>query len=111
MELLGIPASTDYQVGLSSMAFASKFPDWHAVNAMEKEALPGFSTSGYIFFPAVSGDEAASVLFFEVPTKTDSAGTVAGRESFEFKFKKVMWPFWWDKTVNRWAAGEPPTTN
>ena len=97
-----------YPVGLSTAVFAYKFPNWDTANLMKKEVLPGFSASGYVLFPVESGSPDVSVLFFEVPNKTDDAGTVSGRENFEFAYKKIDQKYWYNKDDKIWHRGDPP---
>lgn len=98
----------NYPVGFSTAVFAYKFPNWDTANLMKKEVLPGFSSSGYVLFPVESGSPDVSVLFFEVPDKTDDAGAVTGRENFEFAYKKIDQKYWYDKNEKLWKRGDPP---
>lgn len=108
----GILLDVPYPAGIATAVFLHKFPNWDTANAMKKEVLPGFSASGFLLFPVATaretGFDEVSVLFFEVPNKTDAAGTVVGRENFEFKYKKAMEPTWWDDSQKRWVYGDPP---
>lgn len=99
----------DYPVGLGTAVFLRKFPDWKSANIVFKQALPRFTATGLMLFPVQSGFPSVNLMFLEVPTKTDAAGNVTEKSAFEFEFKMVKRPMWYeDKQSKRWIHGDPP---
>ncbi|MBI5267883.1 MAG: hypothetical protein HY851_11690, partial [candidate division Zixibacteria bacterium] len=105
----GILLDLPYPVGVATAVFLRRFPDWKIANIVYKEALPRFSASGMLLFPVTSGFSEIRVMFLEVPTKTDAAGNVTEKSAFEFPFKMIKRPSWFDeKETKRWVYGTPP---
>lgn len=101
--------SFPYPVGLAASIFDLRFPDWNRANILYKQVLPKFSVSGLLIFPATDDLGDVTLTFYEVATKTNPAGAITERSSFEFPFKLVTRKLWYDsKTTKRWIYGDPP---
>jgi len=106
--------SLGFPFGLSPSLFMMRFGRTGDTGFVNKDVLPGFGASGLLLFPATLGKAVSSsneieVLFYEVPSETNTAGDITARSRCAFKFKQVPVKFWFDKDQSHWTEGEPPT--
>lgn len=79
------------------------------INDLDTEILPGFSFDGILVFPVIPSFSApARISFFDVTTKTDSAGNPTEKTQFDFDLKRKYIQMWYDRYENKWKVGSPP---
>ncbi len=101
--------SFPYPVGMGSQVIALNKKNYKLINSVDVEILPALTYTGILFFPvAVSEYETAKLMFYDITTKTDAAGTPIEKMSFEFPLKQEAVTMWYDNRLKVWKKGEPP---
>ncbi len=92
-----------YPIGVAGVVLALRFPPWDVADLMRKEVPAGASATGFLFFPAEMGADTVSVSFS--PPQVIPGSTGAGPPEHEFKFRKDIEAYWWEKNQKRWVSG------
>ncbi len=100
----------EFPVGITRAFINSRRSSYKLINDISKEILPGFTYEGMLVFPVVPGTSGpAKISFFDVTTKTDSAGNPSEKTQFDFTLQPQRVSMWYDKSAGRWLSGTPPT--
>lgn len=97
-------------IGLASQVIAQNRTTYKLIADTAAEILPGRSLKGILLFPVLVSFENATLSFYEIHTKTDSAGDPIEKATFTFPLKLNRVQMQWDgEKEKRWklvSAGE-----
>jgi hypothetical protein len=99
-----------YPVGLASQVIDQNTNNYKLISDPNVEILPDFSYQGLLLFPVPVSYDSPKIMLYDLITKTDDAGNILNKTTFEIPLKKQTSNYWYDANIKRWERGTPPQT-
>lgn len=99
-----------YLPGLASQVIFQNIVNYKLINDLSLEILPDYTYEGILLFPKLvyANLKNPKLMFYDITTKTDAAGNVSEKTSFEFPLKYETVNMWYDTVEKTWKKGFPP---